>query len=52
MIVDPWGTVLAERCEPEPGVVVADLDLDRLWRLRAELPVLAHRRPDAYVGDG
>jgi deaminated glutathione amidase len=51
MIVDPWGMVLAERHEPDPGVVTADLDFDRLTRLRAELPVLAHRRPDAYVVD-
>jgi predicted amidohydrolase len=51
MIVDPWGTVMTERREPDPGVVVADLDLDALRRIRTELPVLAHRRPDAYVGD-
>lgn len=49
MIVDPWGSVVAERREPSPGVVLADLDVDRLCRIRAELPVLAHRRPDAYV---
>ena len=48
MIVDPWGQVLAERPSPSPGVVVADLDFARLARIRAELPVLAHRRPDAY----
>ena len=29
MIVDPWGTVLAERTDPSPGVVLADLDADR-----------------------
>jgi deaminated glutathione amidase len=49
MIVDPWGTVMAERHHPDPGVVIADLDFDALARVRAELPVLAHRRPDAYV---
>ena len=27
MIVDPWGVVLAERTDPDPGIVVADLDL-------------------------
>ena len=48
MIVDPWGSVLAERHEDSPGVVVADLDLDRLRRIRSELPVLANRRPAAY----
>ncbi len=48
MVVDPWGTVLAERSAPSPGVVVADLDFERLARIRAELPVLANRRPGAY----
>lgn len=48
MIVDPWGTVLAERLEARPGVVVADLDLDRQREIRSRLPVLAHRRPEAY----
>jgi nitrilase len=41
MIVDPWGTVLAERGGGE-GVVVADLDFERQDRLRRELPALAH----------
>ncbi len=49
MVVDPWGTVLA--CAPdEAGVVVlADLDLERQRRIRAELPALANRRPDVYA---
>jgi predicted amidohydrolase len=50
MIVDPWGVVLAERTEPDPGVVVADLDMGSLEEVRARLPVLANRRPGAYVG--
>jgi len=49
MVVDPWGTVLAERSQPTPGVVVADLDADQQRRIRRELPVLANRRPEAYV---
>jgi predicted amidohydrolase len=48
MIVDPWGVVLAERHESNPGVVLADLDTQRLLDVRAALPVLAHRRPAAY----
>jgi predicted amidohydrolase len=48
MVVDPWGTVLAERTEPTPGIVLAELDMSRVGRVRAELPVLAHRRPEAY----
>ncbi len=48
MVVDPWGTVVAERTEPSPGIVLAELDMSRVQRIRAELPVLAHRRPEAY----
>jgi deaminated glutathione amidase len=48
MIVDPWGSILAERAEPTPGVVLADLDPERQRSIRAELPVLANRRPAAY----
>jgi predicted amidohydrolase len=43
MVVDPWGTVLAQAPD-ETGVTAADLDLDRLERVRAELPSLANRR--------
>jgi predicted amidohydrolase len=43
MIVDPWGTVLAERYDGE-GVVTAELDLERQDRLRRELPALGHVR--------
>ncbi len=48
MVVDPWGTVVAERTEPSPGIVVADLSMAQVARVRSELPVLAHRRPGAY----
>jgi predicted amidohydrolase len=47
MIVDPWGVVLAQ-AQDEPGVIVAELDLVRLARIRASLPSLANRRPSAY----
>ena len=47
MIVDPWGVVLAQAPD---GVaqVSAELDLERLESIRASLPSLANRRPDAY----
>ena len=50
MIVDPWGVVLAERTDPDPGIVVADLDLAALTDVRSRLPVLANRQPGAYRG--
>jgi nitrilase len=43
MIVDPWGEVLAVRDEGE-GVVLAELDLERLAAVRQQLPALEHRR--------
>ena len=42
-IVDPWGVVLAQAPDEETHVV-ADLDLEGLHRIRAELPALRHRR--------
>jgi predicted amidohydrolase len=43
MIVDPWGKILA-RLPEGAGVVMAEIDLDYLAKVRAELPALAHRR--------
>lgn len=43
MIVDPWGKILAELTD-SAGIVVAEIDLDYLAKVRAELPALAHRR--------
>ena len=46
LIVDPWGTVLADAPDEET-IVVAELDRTRLRRIRATLPSLAHRVPIA-----
>ncbi|MFO0577699.1 MAG: carbon-nitrogen hydrolase family protein [Polyangia bacterium] len=46
LIVDPWGTVLAD-CPDGEGVAIAELELDTLERVRRELPCLAHRRVGA-----
>jgi deaminated glutathione amidase len=47
MIVDPWGVVLAQAPD-SPGHIVADLDLAGQQEIRARLPALANRRPQAY----
>ncbi len=47
MVVDPWGDVLAERAEGV-GLCVADLDLARVDEVRAQVPSMQNRRPDAY----
>jgi predicted amidohydrolase len=43
MIVDPWGLVLAQAGD-EPGVILADCDLQHLEKLRNSIPCLTHRR--------
>src|SRR5215475_14577949 len=43
MIIDPWGTVLAQAPDVI-GVTVADLDFGRLSTIRTQLPSLANRR--------
>jgi deaminated glutathione amidase len=47
MLVDPWGVVLAQAPDSE-GYIVAELDLERQLEIRARLPSLANRRPEAY----
>jgi predicted amidohydrolase len=47
MTADPWGTVVATMDE-EVGMCVADLDLDQVARVRAQIPSLAGRRPETY----
>lgn len=43
LIVDPWGTILAEAGE-QPGVITADIDLAASARARAQVPSLTHDR--------
>jgi predicted amidohydrolase len=47
LVVDPWGTVLAQAPDEET-VVVAEVDRARLRDIRAKLPSLANRQADAY----
>jgi predicted amidohydrolase len=45
MIIAPWGEVLAEADGDEPGVIVADLDLNAVAKARGAIPSLANERP-------
>ena len=47
MIVDPWGTVVAQAPD-RVGVIAADIETDRVAAVRRQIPVLANRRPEAY----
>ncbi len=43
MVIDPWGQVLGQHAEG-PGVVVCELDFERLQQVRRQLPALEHRK--------
>jgi predicted amidohydrolase len=47
MIVDPWGTVIAQAPDAV-GIIRADIETDRVAAVRRQIPVLANRRPEAY----
>ncbi|HTQ81417.1 MAG TPA: carbon-nitrogen hydrolase family protein [Thermoanaerobaculia bacterium] len=43
MIVDPWGLPVATASDG-PGLALAEIDLDRVGRIRRSMPVAKHRR--------
>ena len=45
MIIDPWGKIIARIDGDEPGIIVADVDLERVADARGRVPALANARP-------
>jgi len=43
VIIDPWGNI-KEELDDGPGVIVADVDLNYLKKLRQKMPVYEHQR--------
>lgn len=48
MIIDPWGTIVAEVEKDEPGLATAPIDMSFLEKVRINMPVLEHRRAELY----
>jgi len=46
-VATPWGEFAAHTDEAE-GILYCDLDLERVKKVRRELPLLQHRREDIY----
>jgi predicted amidohydrolase len=42
MLIDPWGVIIARQAKG-PGVIIGELDPNRLAEVRANLPALRHR---------
>jgi predicted amidohydrolase len=49
LVIDPWGRILLDMGD-EVGVGFADIDLDELKMVRAQIPVLDHRRDIPHLG--
>ncbi|WP_066073274.1 carbon-nitrogen hydrolase family protein [Neobacillus soli] len=47
IMVDPMGVILASAGEEE-ALIVSDIDLDRIRRVREKLPSVSHRKPEFY----
>ena len=52
LVVDPWGKVIAEKDDDEPGVILADIDPEAVRAARGRIPNLQHRRAIAVRGAG
>ena len=47
LITSPWGDVVGQLDERE-GLLICEIDLDQVRRVREELPFLKQRRTDVY----
>jgi omega-amidase len=47
LVVSPWGDIIVKAGEAEE-IIYADIDLTYINKVRGELPVLKHRRPEIY----
>lgn len=47
IIVSPWGEIIAQMDEKE-GICISTIDIDRVYEVRKQLPLLKHRRIDMY----
>lgn len=44
LIVNPWGEIIAEKPDEEPGFILADLDPEEVTKARRKVPNLANAR--------
>lgn len=51
MIVDPWGAVTAMLDHDEPGILLAELNMDKVADARSRIPALLHDRKLSGPGE-
>lgn len=47
IVTDPWGAVVEQMDEKE-GILIVELDFEKVGKVREQLPLLKHRRTDLY----
>lgn len=47
LLLDPWGNVMARATEKQE-ILYGEVELERIDKIRRELPLLTHRRTDLY----
>jgi predicted amidohydrolase len=50
MVIDPWGTVIAQAPDTDshPRIILADIDISTVYKVRRDMPLWDQRRPDVY----
>ena len=46
-IVNPWGD-FSGKLDANQGVLIGDINLDYLEKIRSQLPLLSQRKPEVY----
>ncbi len=48
IVASPWGEIVT-KLEEKEEIAFCDMDLQKVDKIRQELPLLAHRRPELYI---
>lgn len=48
LVVDPWGVVLGDCGGEKPGMVLVEVDLEKVSSTRRNMPVQQHRRDTGF----
>ncbi len=47
LVVDPWGTITSCKADGE-GIILSEVDMDRIDSIRSSVPCLTNRKPEVY----
>jgi predicted amidohydrolase len=48
MAIDPWGEIIGELDEEAEGVIVVDVNVEKVEEVRNKIPIFADRKPKIY----